>query len=215
MGKMARSIFSKVSPVLIFQKQNVSNEREKIASSRLGAYGSAISLSPELSSERRRRRWAELESSLPEGFSKRVRDRGLVHVGWVPQHQILAHPSVSFYISRVGLSSVIEALVNDCQLVLLPMKSDQFFNSRLVGENGIMKSGVEVKRRDEDGYFEKEDISEAVKTVMIKVDVEPGRSIRMNQQKWRDFLVDKGAQDKFISNMILKMKHLLVDSIDE
>ncbi|PON40185.1 UDP-glucuronosyl/UDP-glucosyltransferase [Parasponia andersonii] len=152
--------------------------------------------------------WAELERSLPEGFLKRVKDRGFVHVGWVPQQLILAHTSIGCYLFHVGFSSVIEALVNDCQLALLPIKSDQFFNSRLVGETGILKAGVEVKLRDEDGYLGKEEILAAVKTVMVDVDVEPGRSIRLNQQKWRKFLLNKNVQDKFISNMVSEMKKM-------
>ena len=151
---------------------------------------------------------AELERSLPEGFLGRVKDRCVVHVGWVPQQLILAHTSIGCYLCHVGFSSVIEALVNDCQLALLPIKSDQFFNSRLIGENGILKAGVEVNMRDEDGYFGKEDIFAAVKTVMVDADLEPGRSIRLNHKKWRNFLLDEDVQDKYISNMVLAMKKL-------
>lgn len=147
---------------------------------------------------------AELERTLPKGFLERVKDRGVVHTGWVQQQLILAHASVGCYLTHSGFSSVIEALVNDCQLVLLPFKGDQFMNAKLVSED--LKAGVEVKRRDEDGYFGKEDVYEAVRTVMVDVDQEPGRSIRASQQKWREFLLDKSIHDKFISDLVTDLK---------
>ena len=101
-----------------------------------------------------------------------------------------------------------EALVNDCQLVLLPLKGDQFLNSRLVGENGLIKAGVEVNTRDEDGYFGKEYIFAAVKKIMVEVDQEPGKSIRLNQKRWHKFLLKKKVQDKFISDMVVEMKRI-------
>ncbi|MCE0480523.1 hypothetical protein HAX54_037452 [Datura stramonium] len=68
----------------------------------------------------------------------------------------------------LGFSSVIEALVNDCQVVMLPQKSDQLLNAKLV--SGDMKAGVEVNRGYEDGYFGKGDIKEALDRVMMEVD---------------------------------------------
>ncbi|KAH7517608.1 anthocyanidin-3-O-glucoside rhamnosyltransferase [Ziziphus jujuba] len=147
---------------------------------------------------------AELERTIPKGFLERVKDRGVVHTGWVQQQLILAHSSVGCYLTHSGFSSLIEALANDCQLVLLPFKGDQFINAKLMSQD--LKTGVEVNRKDEDGYFGKEDICEAVKTVMVDVDKEPGRSIRANQEKWNRFLVDNKIQDKFISDLVAELK---------
>lgn len=147
---------------------------------------------------------AELERTIPQGFLERVKDRGAVHTGWVQQQLILAHSSVGCYLTHSGFSSVIEALANDCQLVLLPFKGDQFINAKLISQD--LKTGVEVNRKDEDGYFGKQDIYEAVKTVMVDVDEEPGRSIRANQEKFHKFLVDNEIQDKFISDLVAELK---------
>ncbi|XP_062077597.1 anthocyanidin-3-O-glucoside rhamnosyltransferase-like [Humulus lupulus] len=146
----------------------------------------------------------ELERALPEGFKERVKDRGVVYSGWVQQQQILAHASVGCYLCHSGFSSIIEAWVNDCQLALLPFKGDQFMNSKLIGLD--LKAGVEVKRRDEDGHFAKEDIYEALKKIMVEVEEEPGKTVRVNHQKWRSFLLEKNIQDKFISDMAMEMK---------
>ncbi|PNY16981.1 UDP rhamnose anthocyanidin-3-glucoside rhamnosyltransferase, partial [Trifolium pratense] len=104
-------------------------------------------------------------------------------------------------------SSVIEAIVNDCQLVLLPLKGDQFFNSKLIADD--LKAGIEVNnRKDEDGFFEKEELLEAVKAVMVEVDKEPGKQIRENHKKWREFLLNKEIQDKFIPDLVAQLKSL-------
>ena len=149
---------------------------------------------------------AELDRTLPKGFLERVKDRGVVHTGWVRQELMLAHSSIGCHLTHAGASSVVEALANDCQLVMLPDKGDQFINAKLMSLE--LKTGVEVNRRDEDGYFGKEDVCEALKTVMVDVDKEPGRTIRANQQKWHLFFMDKNIQEKFISDMVKELKAL-------
>ena len=148
----------------------------------------------------------ELERALPKGFKERVKERGVVYSGWVQQQLILAHTSVGCYLCHSGFSSIVEALVNDCQLTLLPFKGDQFMNSKLIGQD--MKAGIEVNRRDEDGHFGKEDIYEALKKIMAEVAQEPGKSVRLNHEKWHSFLLEKKIQDKFISDLVSEMKEM-------
>ncbi|KAK2457351.1 cyanidin 3-O-galactoside 2''-O-xylosyltransferase FGGT1 [Trifolium repens] len=126
----------------------------------------------------------ELEKALPKGFLERVKDRGMVHTGWLQLQQqlILKHNSVGCYVCHGGFSSVIEAIVNDCQLVLLPFKGDQFFNSKLIAND--LKAGIEVNRKEENGYFYKEDIVKALKIMMVDYEKEPGKSLRENHMKW-------------------------------
>ncbi|CAN4091207.1 unnamed protein product [Withania somnifera] len=147
---------------------------------------------------------ADLNRALPDWFLERVKDKGIIHSGWVQQQHILAHANVGCYVCHAGFSSVVEALVNDCQVVMLPQKGDQFLNAKLV--SGDMKAGVEVNRRDEDGYFDKEDIKEAVKMVMAEVDKQPGKLIRENQKKWKEFLLNKDIQCKFIKELVNEMR---------
>lgn len=148
----------------------------------------------------------ELNRTLPKGFLERVKDRGIVHSGWVPQLLILANSSVGCYLCHSGFSSLIEGLVNDCQLVLLPLKGDQYLNSKVFA--GDLNVGVEVKRRDEDGYFGKDDINEAVRKVMMEIEKEPCKSIRSSHKKWKEFLLNKEIQNKFITDMIKELKAL-------
>ncbi|KAH7567978.1 hypothetical protein JRO89_XS07G0204600 [Xanthoceras sorbifolium] len=148
----------------------------------------------------------ELVRALPEGFMERVKNKGVVHTGWVQQQLILAHNSVGCYVFHSGYSSIIEGLINDCQLVFLSFKGDQFLNSKLVA--GDMRAGVEVNRRDNDGHFGKEDIMEAVKTVMVEVNKEPGVSILANHKKWREFLLNPEIHNKYIADLVNELKAL-------
>ncbi|KAE8675163.1 Anthocyanidin 3-O-glucosyltransferase [Hibiscus syriacus] len=124
---------------------------------------------------------------------------------WLAQHppkSVVFAPSAAKRFSKM-----IKAMMNDCQLVLLPFKGDQFLNSKLVA--GDLKAGVEVSRRDEDGYFSMEDIKKAVETVMVDVDKEPGISIRKNHMKWKEFLLNSEIQGKFISDLVEEMTAML------
>ncbi|XP_021736926.1 anthocyanidin 3-O-glucosyltransferase-like [Chenopodium quinoa] len=149
----------------------------------------------------------KLEASLPEGFRERIKDRGVVHTGWVQQQHILAHKSVGCYLNHSGFSSVIEGIVNDCQLAFVAQKGDQFLNSKMF--SGDLKVGVEVNRRDEDGFFGKEDILEAIKTVMVDTDTEPGKSIRKNHSNWKKFFLDKDIETKYIANLVKELEALV------
>ncbi|KAJ6923601.1 anthocyanidin-3-O-glucoside rhamnosyltransferase-like [Populus alba x Populus x berolinensis] len=140
-------------------------------------------------------------------LTERVKGRGVLHTGWVQQQLILAHSSVGCYVCHSGFSSLIEALVNYCQLAMLPLKGDQFLNTKLIA--GDLKAGVEINRRDEDGYFGKDDICEAVKAVMLDVDEEPGKSTRENHKKWREFLLNAQIQNKYIAELIEELKAMV------
>ncbi|KAH1154549.1 hypothetical protein GYH30_050000 [Glycine max] len=131
----------------------------------------------------------ELERALPKRFLERVKNRGVAHTGWFQQHLVLKHSSVECHIGHGGFNSVIEALASDCELVLLPFKA-----------------GIEVNYRSEDVDFKKEDILKAVKTIMVEDDKELGKQIKENHMKWKEFLSNKGIQNKFITGLVAQLK---------
>ncbi|KAL6648726.1 hypothetical protein ACP70R_012950 [Stipagrostis hirtigluma subsp. patula] len=143
---------------------------------------------------------AELKARIPPGFEERVEGRRLVHTGWVQQQHILRHRSVGCYLNHAGFSSVVEGLVAGCRLVLLPMKVDQYFNAVLFArELGV---GVEVARRDEDGWFGRRDASDAVAAAAAA----GGEG---NARRWREFLTDDAVQKRFEDEFVRELKKLV------
>lgn len=144
-----------------------------------------------------------VEEALPEGFEGRTLRRGVVQGGWVQQQLILGHSSVGCFVTHCGSGSLSEAMVNECQLVLMPHVGDQIINARLMG--GDLRVGVEVERGDDDGFCSKESVMKAVKLVM------KGESeIGANRAKWRDFLLRPGLEDSYINDFIQNIRCLLL-----
>ncbi|KAG4920767.1 hypothetical protein JHK82_049708 [Glycine max] len=86
-----------------------------------------------------------VESAFPLGFKERVEGRGVVCGGCVPNQQfILEHPSVGCFFTRCGSGSLPEAVVNKCQLVLLPNHGEMVINARVVCYS--LKVGLEVEK---------------------------------------------------------------------
>lgn len=147
-----------------------------------------------------------IESALPEGYIDKIHGRGTIYGSWVQQQLILRHPSVGCFVTHCGSGSMLEGMVNECQLVLMPHVGDQIFNARIM--SGDLKVGVEVEEGDEDGLFTKEGVCRAVKTVMDD-DSEIGEEVRANHAKWREFLLSPGLESSYIDGFVEKLHALL------
>ncbi|KAK4439157.1 Anthocyanidin 3-O-glucoside 2'''-O-xylosyltransferase [Sesamum alatum] len=145
-----------------------------------------------------------IEEALPEGFLERVGDRGVVHGGWVQQTQILNHPSVGCFVSHCGFGSMWESLLSDSQIVLVPRLADQILNTRLLAEE--LKVAVEVER-GEMGWFSKEDLCKAIKSVMDEGS-EVGKLVKENHGEWRETLMSPGFMDNYVDNFIQQLYQL-------
>ncbi|XP_043697751.1 cyanidin 3-O-galactoside 2''-O-xylosyltransferase FGGT1-like [Telopea speciosissima] len=145
---------------------------------------------------------ATMEEALPQGFQERVEGRGVVHGDFVQQTLILEHPSVGCFITHCGGSSTWESLMNNCQVVVLPQMDDQFFNARLLTED--LKVAVEVKRRDEDGWFTKEDVCLAVKLVMDD-NSKVGNELRGNHSRWKQVLLRPDLESSYLDSFVQKL----------
>ncbi|XP_022969084.1 UDP-glycosyltransferase 79B30-like [Cucurbita maxima] len=145
-------------------------------------------------------------AALPEGFEQRVQGRGVVYGGWVQQQLILEHPSIGCFVTHCGAGSLSEALVKKCQLVLLPHVGDHIFRARTMSSH--LKVGVEVEKREEDGFFTKESVCKAVKTVMDEEN-ETGKAIRENREKLRELFLDKELEESYINNFIHDLQVLI------
>ncbi|GMP67411.1 hypothetical protein CsSME_00027409 [Camellia sinensis var. sinensis] len=146
-----------------------------------------------------------VQAALPEKFVTRVEQRGIVHGRWVQQQLILEHSSVGCFITHCGLGSLPEALVNTCQLVLLPNVGNQIINARMMSRN--LKVGVEVEK-GEDGLFTRESVCRAVRVVMDE-ESEIGKEVRENHGKMREFLLNKDLESSYIDDFNKKLHGLL------
>ncbi|TKY71775.1 Anthocyanidin 3-O-glucoside 2''-O-glucosyltransferase [Spatholobus suberectus] len=146
-----------------------------------------------------------IEAALPEGFNERTKGRGVVYGDWVQQQLILSHPSVGCFVTHCGSGSLTEAMVNECQLVLLPHAGDQFINARIM--SGELKVGVEVEK-SEDGLFTREGVCKVVRAVMDN-DSGVGQMVRTNHAKWREFLSSKRLENSYVDHLDEKLHSLL------
>jgi len=149
-----------------------------------------------------------IESALPEGFLERTRDRGIIHGGWVQQQLILHHPSVGCFLTHGGPGSFTEAIKSECQIVSLPQAVDQFLVARLM--SCLMKVGVEVEKRDSDGFFTREAVRKAINLVMEE-ESEVGKEVRANHAKWRELLSKEGLEENYIGKLVQGLQGLLGD----
>ncbi|KAL1346031.1 hypothetical protein HN51_019696 [Arachis hypogaea] len=148
-----------------------------------------------------------IEEALPEGFKERVEERGVVYGGWVQQQLVLEHPSVGCFITHCGSASITEALVNTCQIVLLPrLGADHVMNARMMSME--LKVGIEVEKGEEDGLFTKESVFKAVKIVMDD-ESEVGREVRENHSKLKNFLLSKDFETSCLDSFCRKLQDLL------
>ncbi|CAM8903291.1 unnamed protein product [Rhodiola kirilowii] len=147
-----------------------------------------------------------IESALPDGFEERVAGRGLVCGDWVPQQLMLAHRAIGCFVTHCGYGSLSEALVNECQLVLLPNVGDQIINARMMGED--LRVGVEVEKGDESGLFDRDGVCRAVKVVMDG-ESEIGKVVRANHTKWREFLLRDGLERDYVDSFVNKLRNIL------
>ncbi|KAJ1416412.1 UDP-glucuronosyl/UDP-glucosyltransferase [Sesbania bispinosa] len=148
-----------------------------------------------------------IDAALPDGFKERVQGRGIVHSGWIQQQLILEHPSVGCLITHCGAGSLTEALVNKCQIVLLPqLLADFIINARVMDRN--LKVGVEVEKGEENGLFTRESVCKAVQIVMDDEN-EIGREVRANHTKVRNLLLSHNLESIYIDSFCQKLQDLL------
>ncbi|KAJ0101323.1 hypothetical protein Patl1_04754 [Pistacia atlantica] len=93
------------------------------------------------------------------------------------------------FASHCGFGSLLESLLSDCQIVLIPFLSDQVLGTRLMVEE--LKVAIEVDRKVLDGTISKEYVSKAVKSVLMDKGSEVGNAVRSNHVKWKNIFSSK------------------------
>ncbi|CAK9313374.1 unnamed protein product [Citrullus colocynthis] len=126
-----------------------------------------------------------VEEELPKGFLERVGERGMVVEGWVPQAQILKHPTTGGFLSHCGWSSVVESIKFGVPIIAAPMQLDQPLNARLVEHLGV---GVVVERSGVGRLCQRE-VARAVREVAAE---ESGKRVREKVKEFAKIMKEKG-----------------------
>lgn len=82
------------------------------------------------------------EEEVPANLLRGTEERGCL-VGWAPQEEVLAHPSVGGFFTHCGWNSTLESIVVGVPMICWPFHADQQVNSRYVGE--VWELGVDMK----------------------------------------------------------------------
>jgi UDP:flavonoid glycosyltransferase YjiC (YdhE family) len=105
----------------------------------------------------------DVVEALPDDFVERLKGRGRIVEGWVPQAKILGHSSVGGFVIHCGWNSLLESVVFCVLAIPMPRIHDQPLNARLAVEIG---AAVEVMR-DENGRLKRVEIAKVIKDVLI------------------------------------------------
>ncbi|MCD7450729.1 hypothetical protein HAX54_008183 [Datura stramonium] len=138
---------------------------------------------------------------LPEGFRQRTAEKGVVHIGWAPQKEILAHPSIGGTLVQGGWGSVTESLQHGHVVVVLAFVYDQGFNARFLMEKGL---GIEVERNEEDGSFTRNEIEKALTYAMV---AEEGEELRGRAKEAAAIFGDQKLHDSYVASFVDYLKN--------
>ncbi|KAL6980621.1 7-deoxyloganetic acid glucosyltransferase [Sarracenia purpurea var. burkii] len=84
------------------------------------------------------------ERQIPVELREGTKDRGYI-LGWAPQEEVLAHPSVGAFLTHSGWNSTLESVYEGVPMICWPYFMDQQVNSRFV--EGVWKIGLDMKDR--------------------------------------------------------------------
>ncbi|XP_051177530.1 UDP-glycosyltransferase 91D2 [Lolium perenne] len=138
---------------------------------------------------------------LPPGFQDRTHGQGLVTTGWVPQMSILAHGALGGFLTHCGRNSLIESLLFGHPLVMLPIFGDQGPNARQMERK---KVGLQVARNENDGAFDRHDVSSAVQAVMLEG--ETRTAFVAGAAKMQEVVANTDLHDGYIDKFVEQLR---------
>ncbi|KAJ8762174.1 hypothetical protein K2173_007328 [Erythroxylum novogranatense] len=118
---------------------------------------------------------------LPEGFSERTRERGLVVPSWASQVAVLKHASTGGFLSHCGWNSTLESLSHAVPMICWPLYAEQRMNATILAE----QVGVAIKPKvdSEQTVVGREEIKRVVKLLM---EGDEGKIMRQKARKLKE-----------------------------
>ncbi|XP_030529621.2 anthocyanidin 3-O-glucosyltransferase 5-like [Rhodamnia argentea] len=143
----------------------------------------------------------ELSSFLPDGFTVRTRDVGLVLPSWGPQAEILSHPCVGGFLSHCGWNSTLESILNGVPMIAWPLYAEQRLNATLLAEE--VGAAIRPKELPSKEVAGREEIAKLVRTMMVE---EGGQAIRARVKELQRSAEEAVAEGGTSYESLRKMK---------
>lgn len=100
---------------------------------------------------------------LPPSFLDKTKHRGIL-MSWVPQLQVLSHPSIGGFLTHCGWNSTLESVALGVPMLCWPDVGERRTNGRLAVS--LWKSGLEFTRSKVDGSVGREEVERVIRTLM-------------------------------------------------
>ncbi|XP_020098472.1 anthocyanidin 5,3-O-glucosyltransferase-like [Ananas comosus] len=148
----------------------------------------------------------DLEKLLPEGFSCRTRERGMVVQSWAPQREVLAHESVGGFVTHCGWNSVLEAICSGVPMIAWPLYAEQWMNKVFLVEEMRLAAAVEGYNRE---LVTAEEVEAKVRWLMESA--EGGRELREQTkaaaERVREAVEEGGESHAALMELMQVWKH--------
>ncbi|XP_040968584.1 UDP-glycosyltransferase 91C1-like, partial [Gossypium hirsutum] len=132
-----------------------------------------------------------IEDMIPPSLKNVFSKQGMVLRGWAPQLRILAHSSVSGFLTHCGWSSLIESLGLGKPLILFPIGSSNLgLIARLMHWKKVR---FEIERNDVDGSFKSDLVAACIKRVMVDPE---GEQLRANALAMKEIFGNEELSNK-------------------
>ncbi|KAJ8768900.1 hypothetical protein K2173_023895 [Erythroxylum novogranatense] len=152
--------------------------------------------------------------TLPDEFLKKVGDKAKI-VQWCPQEKVLAHSSVSCFVTHCGWNSSMEALALGVPVVAFPQWGDQVTDAKYLVD--VFEVGVRMCR----GQAENKLITrDEVERCLLEATVGPkAEEIKRNASKWKAkaeaAAAEGGSSDRNIQAFIEEVKMISLKQVNQ
>ncbi|CAN1145298.1 Putative UDP-glucose flavonoid 3-O-glucosyltransferase 3 [Linum perenne] len=142
---------------------------------------------------------------LPEGFLQRTAGIGKV-IGWAPQTEILAHPSIGGFVSHCGWNSTLESIWFGVPIAAWPIYAEQQLNAFKLVKEMELAEDIRMDYRRDSGVIsgeivKAEEIERGIRNLMDK---NCGLKNKMDEfsEKMKQALGDSGSSSSSIAQFI-------------